>query len=85
MIRRKELLVNKWGIVWFRYYFPFLGVSIPKASMTFVFEGQPLKNKAFSNQNKGPHLGSKYTLYTITSSWEISLSCRLRLDQIRRK
>ena len=25
--------------------------------MTSIFEGQPLKIKAISNQNKGPHLG----------------------------
>ena len=25
-----------------------------------IFEGQPPQNKAFSNQNKGPHLGSRY-------------------------
>ncbi len=35
--------------------------------MTSIFEGQPPKtseNKAFSNQNKGPIWGSRYT-YTL--------------------
>ena len=27
--------------------------------LTSIFEGQPLQNKAFSNQNRG-HLGSRY-------------------------
>ena len=31
--------------------------------MTSIFEVQPPQNKAFSNQNKGPHLGSKYKVY----------------------
>ena len=31
----------------------------PRAPMTSIFEGQPPQNKAFSNQNKGPHLGSR--------------------------
>ena len=33
--------------------------QIPGTQTTFAFEGQPLQNKAFSNQNKG-HLGSRY-------------------------
>ena len=33
--------------------------------MTSIFEGQPSKNKAISNENKG-HLGSRYIyIYTL--------------------
>ena len=32
--------------------------------MTSIFEGQPPQNKGQpSNQNKGPHLGSRYNLF----------------------
>ena len=34
-------------------------IYLPRAPMTFIFEGQPPQNKAFSNQDKG-HLGSRY-------------------------
>ena len=34
---------------------------VPRTQLTSIFEGQPSKNKAFSNQNKG-HLGSRYKL-----------------------
>ena len=38
--------------------------NIPRAPMTSVFEGQLLKTRPFhSNQNKGPHLASRYILY----------------------
>ena len=38
-------------------------IYVPRAPMTSIFEVQPPQNKAFSNQNKGPHLGSKYKVY----------------------
>jgi len=38
---------------------------IPGSQMTSIFEGQPPKTRPFSNQNKGPHLGSRYIyIYT---------------------
>ncbi len=37
---------------------------VPGTQVTSIFEGtQPLQNKAFSNQNKGPHLGSRYIFW----------------------
>ena len=42
--------------------------------MASIFEGQPLQNKAFSNQNKG-HLSSRYM-------YEIHVPCRERSDHI---
>ena len=42
--------------------------------MTFIFEGNPSKNNAFSKQNKGPHLGSRYkTCHSAQSTQVVNL------------
>ena len=51
----------------------FFVIYIPGTQMTSIFEGQPLKTRPFSNQNKG-HLGSRYIyiyvyILMIDSSW----------------
>ena len=50
--------INIYLYVYIYIYLDFyIWIYTPRAPMTSIFEGQPPKIKAFSNQNKGPHLG----------------------------
>ena len=65
-----------YSIVKMVYFFPQVVVlklsethhlhSFPRAPMTLIFEGQPPQNTALnSNQNQGPHLGSRSVITNI--------------------
>ena len=46
-------------------------IFIPRTQLTSILEGQPPQNKALSKQNKGHHLGSRYTyIFDIKKSTE---------------
>ena len=46
---------------------------IPGTQMTSIFEGQPPKTRPFSfNQNKGPHLGSRYVFMCFATGKDLA-------------
>ena len=56
LVKHRDIGKNMYEYIYILYRY----ICIPRAPMTSIFEGQPLQNKAFSNQNRG-HLGSRYT------------------------